>query len=549
MSNQFTESRLEIGINYGASYGPRFRTLVNQQSDGIEQRQIKWFDPLILCNLAEFPINITELNYLLSFHSSVKGSLIGFRLKDWSDYQASGYTLGTGTGVTQTWQLTKTYRIENNSVTRLISKPVPNSVVLRKDGVIQSLGWSIDTTTGIITTTLTGSLSVDSFEFDIPVRFEQDKINFTFLAGTGQKIFTLGALTCAEIRLKSQSLGNDVIPASLPQINLGYDYGTIGGPRFETKIASSGSEFEDRKAYWKNPLRDWNIGSRTLSKSEVDYFISFFRNARGMGIPFSFYDQQDGTPKRVRFAEDVLRLRFDAYQSNNKDVIFNLGGIGVKELLPASPGISYFRIRLIGVGVNENDQAVYSNSGTPMVYSDWAWGVTDSYYGYPIKRLSGESGLSYEFRGPIAPTSVGFRYRNIPLWVPDQGTNGGLWIPAWAARDYSPRDYGASDFWIKYREIYFVGNSTVLTAYITGATASVLFEETKKNSNGQTVVYHEGVDYTTEYFTDRIVFTVIDRPLYPWVMPDMTYLVPQLVFASDETLRKDNIFWKGRFGV
>src|SRR5574343_1453680 len=132
MPNPFIEERLEIGFNYGASYGPRFKTAIASQSDGSEQRRSHWIDPLILVDLAEFPIDKEEIDYLIAFHASVKGSDIGFRLKDWSDYLCPGYTLGTGNGTTQTWQLIKTYTIGNHSVKRAILKPVSGSVVLRK---------------------------------------------------------------------------------------------------------------------------------------------------------------------------------------------------------------------------------------------------------------------------------------------------------------------------------------------------------------------------------------------------------------------------------
>ena len=340
MPNPCIEQRLEIPFNYGATYGPRFQTDIGSQSDGSEQRSPRWIDPLIFIDLAQYSVNADEIDYLLSFHASVKGSGIGFRIKDWSDYLCPCYTLGTGNGTEQTWQLTKTYTIGAYSVKRAILKPVAGSVVLRVDGVIAESGWSIDTTTGVITTTLTGVLSVDEFEFDVAVRFEQDKINFAFDAADnwGNKFFKMQALTCVELRIKPQIYPSlDPLPPSLPQLILGYDYGTTGGPEFRTSIVQAGSEFEDRKSFWDNPLGEWNIGDRGLSRAETDYLIAFFRLARGMAVPFDFYDWQDGTTKRVRFSEDTIRLRFDAYREGDRQVQFNLGGIGVKEVSREQP--------------------------------------------------------------------------------------------------------------------------------------------------------------------------------------------------------------------
>lgn len=426
MSNPFIEQRLEIPFNYGATYGPRFQTDIGSQSDGAEQRSPRWIDPLIFIDLAQYSVNAEEIDYLLSFHASVKGSGIGFRIKDWSDYLAPAYTLGTGNGTEQTWQLTKAYTIGSFSVKRAILKPVAGSVVLRKDGVIQNSGWSIDTTTGVIATTLTGVLSVDEFEFDVPVRFEQDKINFEFDAADnwGNKFFKMQALTCVELRIKPQIYPSlDPLPSSLPQIVLGYDYGTTGGPKFETSIIQAGSEFEDRKSFWDNPLGEWNIGDRGLSRAETDYLIAFFRLARGRLIPFDFYDWQDGITKRVRFSEDTIRLRFDAYREGDRQVQFNLGGIGVKEV--SRERSYYYAPQFLKVFFDSNINAapypdIYGYSGpydTPFTVDGfWTYTAFQAYWTGPII-----NGIQVE--GGIFPGTDPFRawYQTFPVSIYSRG--------------------------------------------------------------------------------------------------------------------------------
>lgn len=331
----FQEQRLELGLNFGATYGPRFSTAIATQSDGQEQRRAMWSQPLIVANLAGRAVDKIELDYLLDFHASVKGSAYGFRLRDWSDYKSGLTAIGTGNGTTQTWQLVKRYTVGSYTVTRPITKPVANSLTLYLNGVATATGWSLNTTTGVLTTTLTGAIAVD-FEFDVPVRFAEDQIKFTFNAAdpfdATRRIFTLDALTCTEIRLEPTIYpAIEPLPTSMPLFNLGYDYGTNGGPQFDTGIASTASEFEARIPYLDTPKGSWNIGDRTLDRAQVDYFLAFYRLCRGMAVPFSFKDWQTETIKTARFAEDRISLQFNAYRPHDQQVIFYLGGLAIVE--------------------------------------------------------------------------------------------------------------------------------------------------------------------------------------------------------------------------
>ena len=62
---------------------------------------------------------------------------------------------------------------------RVISKPVPGTLVVSLDGAPQPSGWSVDTATGIVTfATPPGNgmaVSVDC-RFHVPVRFDHDEL-------------------------------------------------------------------------------------------------------------------------------------------------------------------------------------------------------------------------------------------------------------------------------------------------------------------------------------------------------------------------------------
>jgi uncharacterized protein (TIGR02217 family) len=324
----FYEQQLNLGINYGAVFGPRFNTAILTQSDGQEQRRALWSQPLLVAQLGEKRVTQSELDNLIAFHNETKGSFKGFRLRDWSDYKAINQAIGSGNGGQQEWQLVKTYSISSATVNRPITKPIADSVQVYANGVLASSGWSVDATTGVLTTQLSGAITA-TFEFDVPVRFEQDKIDFTFDA---RGLFTLAQLTCTEIRDEPALYPDlDTLPGSLAEtIQLGYDLGTLGGPSFSTGIKANAAEFELRKSYWANSRGSWDIGDRPINKTELDYLIRLFRVCRGMAVPFNFYDWQTQATKTVRFAEDRISFRFDAYDGN--EVIFNLGGVAIKEI-------------------------------------------------------------------------------------------------------------------------------------------------------------------------------------------------------------------------
>ena len=109
----FTEEKLELGYDYGAVGGMRFKTTIIKKGDKQEQRNVDWWLPLGRWQLGERTLyqsdvqGIDEVAQLQEFHSNRKGSKQGFRFKDWSDYKVTNQHLGTANGVITQWQLKK----------------------------------------------------------------------------------------------------------------------------------------------------------------------------------------------------------------------------------------------------------------------------------------------------------------------------------------------------------------------------------------------------------------------------------------------------------
>ncbi len=184
----FVEIQFPSDISYGATGGPMFLTDVVATVSGHEQRNSKWSQARARYNVASGVKSETQWQALIAFFRARRGKAVGFRFKDWGDFKAVNQPLLL-LGGTQ-YQLVKQYVSGAVVSERIITKPVAGTVKLYRNSILQASGWSIDTATGIITTSLTGTLTVD-FDFDVPVRFDTDELALSldsFNAGSWNNI-------------------------------------------------------------------------------------------------------------------------------------------------------------------------------------------------------------------------------------------------------------------------------------------------------------------------------------------------------------------------
>ena len=176
----FLEIQFPADISYGSSGGPEFSTDITELDSGKEQRNINWSTSRARYN-ASHGIKLDEqLTELISFFRIVKGRAFGFRFKDWLDYKAENQIIGTGDNSKTEFQLKKKYIFETYEVERDIKKPVDGTVKLYLNASLQSSGFSIDYTSGLITFDTAPANDVivrADFEFDVPARFDSDKLD------------------------------------------------------------------------------------------------------------------------------------------------------------------------------------------------------------------------------------------------------------------------------------------------------------------------------------------------------------------------------------
>lgn len=188
----FDEIQFPLRVGFGSSGGPAFSTEVVTIDGGYERRNQNWSQARRHFDAATALRSSADVATLITFFHARAGRARGFRVKDWSDFTSaadglssstfSDQTLGTGNGTLTQFQIRKNYISGGVTHARDIRKPVSGSVTIGVNGVQSLTGWSVDTTTGIITFStapLSGAVITAGFSFDVPARFDIDQLRLS----------------------------------------------------------------------------------------------------------------------------------------------------------------------------------------------------------------------------------------------------------------------------------------------------------------------------------------------------------------------------------
>lgn len=209
MSESFHEVRFPLRLSLVSSGGPVRRTDIVNLSNGREARNRRWANSRRAYDAGSGVRSLSDLYAVLDFFEARGGSHVGFRFKDPVDgssarpgvaVTALDQRIGTGDGATVTFQLVKTYGDAAGSWTRTITKPVDGSVIVSVAGtVLPAHGFSCDPETGLVTLDeefipLSGQAVRAGFEFDVPVRFDTDRLDLNVEAFNAGRIPTIPLL-------------------------------------------------------------------------------------------------------------------------------------------------------------------------------------------------------------------------------------------------------------------------------------------------------------------------------------------------------------------
>ncbi|MDY6960307.1 MAG: DUF2460 domain-containing protein [Pseudomonadota bacterium] len=188
----FHEVRFPTAISRGASGGPERRTEIVTLGSGYEERNQRWADSRRRYDAGWGVKTLDQLHAVVGFFEERRGMLHGFRWKDHADFKSCqplgvptmlDQALGTGDGVDATFQLVKRYGGSFAPWSRTIAKPVQGSVRVAVAGSARTEGthFTVDYATGVITFTggnipTLGQAVTAGFEFDVPARFDTDRL-------------------------------------------------------------------------------------------------------------------------------------------------------------------------------------------------------------------------------------------------------------------------------------------------------------------------------------------------------------------------------------
>lgn len=186
----FHEVRFPANLSFGSTGGPERRTEVVTLANGFEERNTPWQHSRRRFDAGVSMRSLDDVETLIAFFEARQGQLHGFRWKDWSDYKSClpsqevdyrDQVIAIGDGETLSFPLIKTYASGAQSYARPVTKPVLGTVRVgvEDDELQDGLHYSVDVTTGVVTFATapnTGMEITAGFEFDVPVRFDTDRI-------------------------------------------------------------------------------------------------------------------------------------------------------------------------------------------------------------------------------------------------------------------------------------------------------------------------------------------------------------------------------------
>lgn len=182
----FHEVRLPARLAFGSTGGVERRTEVVTLASGFERRSTPWAHGRRRYLVGAGVRSLDDAAALVAFFEGRRGRLYGFRFRDFTDFKScapsgvlspADQPLGVGDGETVAFALVKTYA----DLARPIAKPVAGTARVAVDG-IETTAFTVDATTGVVTFDTppgVGAVLTAGFEFDVPVRFDADRIDVT----------------------------------------------------------------------------------------------------------------------------------------------------------------------------------------------------------------------------------------------------------------------------------------------------------------------------------------------------------------------------------
>ena len=187
----FHDIRFPANLSFGSLGGPQRRTEIVTLANGFEERNSPHAHSLRRYDAGLGLRSLDDLAALVAFFEARMGQLHGFRWKDWADYKscppsakitAHDQEIGFGDGESRRFALVKTYASGAQFYRRPIAKPVVGTlqIALADDVLRAGLEFELRSDGVEFTTPPPKGVRITAgFEFDVPVRFDTDRLSLS----------------------------------------------------------------------------------------------------------------------------------------------------------------------------------------------------------------------------------------------------------------------------------------------------------------------------------------------------------------------------------
>ena len=205
--SDFHDECFPTAISFGATGGPERRNEIVSMTSGKEKRNSRHSQSRHTYDAGTGVRSMVDLYDVLAFFEARRGSLHAFRFRDPFDMKscrpedavaAADQVLGTGDGTRSRFPLVKTYGSGDDAYARDIRLPVSGSLRVAVAGVEKTspTHYSFDAATGDIvfaggSIPGAGALVTAGYEFDVPVRFDTDRLSMSLTAFKAGQIPTI----------------------------------------------------------------------------------------------------------------------------------------------------------------------------------------------------------------------------------------------------------------------------------------------------------------------------------------------------------------------
>ncbi len=200
----FHDVRFPTAVSFGATGGPERRNEIVTLTSGHEKRNARFAQSRHRYDAGTGVRSLADLYEIVDFFEARRGSLHAFRFRDPFDMKscrgdltpsAADQLLGTGDGGRTRFALVKRYGDGAGAYARPIRKPVLPSLLVAVAGVTVAspAAYSFDGATGEIVFApsampAAGQAVTAGFEFDVPVRFDTERLEVGISAFKAGKI-------------------------------------------------------------------------------------------------------------------------------------------------------------------------------------------------------------------------------------------------------------------------------------------------------------------------------------------------------------------------